>query len=113
MTDHPTRTGKQNKALHLYCEMLAKALNDSGQDMRRTLKQEIDIPWTKESVKEHLFKPILELMTNETSTTKMDTVDPSAVYETLNRYTASKLGVSVEWPSNDILSRRKDSDLEG
>lgn len=94
------RTLTQNRAIHKYFSMLAEALNDAGLDMKKTLKPEIDIPWTGESVKSHLWKPILESMTNEKSTTKMNTTDPSAVYETLNRHLSAKFGISVPFPSS-------------
>jgi hypothetical protein len=102
---HPNRTLTQNKALHLYCQMLAGALNDAGFDMRRTLKQDVDIPWNKSSVKEFLWKPIQKAMTGKGSTTELTTVEPSEVYETLNRHIAEKFGISVEWPSLETLKR--------
>ena len=48
------RTTKQNASLHKYFQLLSDSLNDAGLDMRRTLKEEIDIPWTPANVKEHL-----------------------------------------------------------
>ena len=95
------RTIPQNRSLHLYCTMLADALNESGQDMRKTLRPEIDIPWGMESIKEQLFKPIALAMFGVSSTTELDTKQISEVYETLNRHTASKLGVSVVWPHEE------------
>lgn len=56
------RTGQQNRAAHKGFEILADALNASGKDMRVVLKPEINIPWTKASVKEYLFKPIMRAM---------------------------------------------------
>ena len=53
------RTTTQNKALHVYCGLVADALNDAGFDMRRFIKPEIDIPWSMVSVKEHLWKVII------------------------------------------------------
>lgn len=97
------RTLTQNKALHKYFELLAEALNDAGLDMKTVLKPEIDIPWTKESVKKHLWKPIQEAMLDEVSTTKLDTKDPSKVYMVLDRHLNEKLGVSVPWPSNESM----------
>ena len=57
------RTGQQNRALHKGCELLADALNDAGLDMRVVLKPEINIPWTKTSVKEYIIRPIMRAMT--------------------------------------------------
>ena len=93
------RTPQQNKSLHKYCELLAEALNDAGLDMRTVLKPEVGIPWTKESVKKQLWKPIQEAMYEKESTTQMDTKEPSEIYKVLDRHTASKMGIHVEWPS--------------
>ena len=94
------RTILQNKALHKYCELLAEALNDAGLDMKVVLKPEVDIPWTKESVKNHLWRPIQEIMMDKESTTEMSTADPGKIYEVLDRHISEKHGVHVEWPSN-------------
>ena len=99
--EHPKRTIKQNKAMHKYFAMVAEALNESGFDMRKTLKASIDIPWTPESVKNHLWRPIQEVMLNIESTSELDSADPSEVYNVLSRHLATKLGVSVPWPHND------------
>ena len=71
MTDQ--RTLQQNKAAHKYFELLAESLNDAGLDMKKTLKPEIDIPWSKESVKEYLFKPVAEAMFHIEHTADLDT----------------------------------------
>jgi len=95
------RTTLQNRSLHKYCTMLADALNDSGQDMRKTLKPEIEIPWTMESIKSLMFKPIIKAMFDVDSTTDLDTKQISEAYEVLNRHTAQKLGVSIIWPHEE------------
>ena len=63
------RTLTQNRCLHLFCEWLAETLNDAGKDMRSTLRHDVEIPWTRESVKEHLWRPIQKAMTEKHSTT--------------------------------------------
>lgn len=93
------RTLTQNAAMHKYFELLAKALNDAGYDMRRTLKEDQEIPWTKESVKEHLWRPIQKVMEGVDSTAELTTADPGEIYATLSRHLSSKLGINVEWPS--------------
>lgn len=93
--------------MHLYFEHLAKALNDAGLDMKKTLKPEIDIPWTKDSVKEHLWRPIQKIMVDKQSTEALDTVEPSQIYETLNRHLGEKLGIHVEWPCDENDPRRE------
>ena len=95
------RTILQNKALHKYFELLAEALNNAGWDMKKTLKEEVEIPWTKEMVKNHLWRPIQEIMFAKQSTTEMNTKDPSDVYALLDRHLSSKTGVHIPWPNNE------------
>ena len=96
-----TRTPLQNASLHKYFDLLAEALNDAGQDMRRTLKESVDIPWSKDSVKDHLWRPIQEAMTSKESTTELETHEVSEVYQVLNRHTGEKLGVTVPFPTEE------------
>lgn len=99
------RTNKQNAALHVYFGLLADALNDAGYDLRRffELRPKIDIGWTTELVKKELWAPIQEVMLNKTSTADADRVEYTKVYETLNRFTAEKFGISIPWPNKDDL----------
>jgi len=96
------RTSQQNNALHLYCEMMATALNDAGLDMRTVLKPEIEIPWTKESVKKQMWTPIQEIMFNKESTTEPSTVEYTQIYDVINRNISEKWGVTVLWPHHSM-----------
>ena len=95
------RSNQQNRALHKYFSMLADKLNDGGLDIRKTIKSDVDMPWSAEWVKELLWKPLQKAMFDVDSTAKMKRADYTKVYDVLNRHTASKLGVSVAWPSED------------
>ncbi|MDF0750307.1 hypothetical protein NLU14_08695 [Marinobacter sp. 71-i] len=96
------RTLTQNRALHLFCEWLADTLNDAGYDMRRTLRADVDLPWTQAAVKEHLWRPIQKAMTEKHSTTEITTVEPTAIHEVLSRHLGQKLGVTCPpWPKRD------------
>ena len=95
------RSNQQNKALHKYLEMLAVALNDAGYDMKRTLKQDFDIPWTRDSAKEYLWRPIQKAVIGEESTTKATRAEYPKIWEVLNRHLSAKFGISVPWPSED------------
>ena len=94
------RTPVQNKALYLWFTQIAEALNAAGYDMKRTLKHDIEIPWTKQSVHDHIWVPVQEAMTGKESTTEMNTVDPSEIYEVVSRHLGEKTGVFVNWPSD-------------
>ena len=93
------RTRQQNESLHLYLRHLAEALNDAGLDMKKTLKEEIDIPWNEDRAKEFLWRPLQKAMTGKDSSTEPSTADYVEIYSVLNRHLATKLGVSVPWPS--------------
>lgn len=69
--------------------------------MRATLKSDVDIPWTSDNVKNHLWKPIQKALTGHESTTKPKTGEYGQVYDVLSRHLGEKLGVFVEWPSKD------------
>lgn len=97
------RTESQNKALHLYFTQLAKMLNDAGLDMRKVLKPSISIPWTSQTIKENLWKPIMKIQTGKSSTTEMTTKDINEVYDTLNRHLGEKFGIHVDFPSEESL----------
>jgi len=101
MSEKDQRTNKQNKSMHMYFDLLAGALNDAGLDMKTVLKPGVEIPWTRESVKKHLWKPIQEIMADKESTADMDTKEPSDIYQVLDRHISSKFGVHVEWPCRE------------
>lgn len=95
------RTGQQNRAMHLFFEMLAKNLNDAGLDMRKVLKPEISIPWTKQSVKDQLWREIQQAMYSKRSTTdllKQEEID--RIHEVLMRHLGEKFHVEyIPFPS--------------
>lgn len=93
-----TRTTQQNRAMHKYFSVLADALNTAGWDMKKTLTKQADIPWNATTVKEYLWWPLQKAMFQKDSTAKLETQEVSQVYETLNRHTSGKLGVSVPFP---------------
>lgn len=100
------RTVLQNRALHLYFKLVADTLNDAGLDMRAVLKPEVEIPWTKDTVKDFMWKPIQKIMLDKKSTTELSTKDIDIIYDTMNRHLA-KHGVTEAFPSiEEIISRQ-------
>lgn len=97
------RTEAQNKALHLYFTQLAELLNDSGLDIRKVLKPTINIPWSTETIKEFLWKPVMNVQLGKKSTTEMTTKDISAVYDTINKHIGEKFGLHIDFPSMESL----------
>ena len=95
------RTNAQNNALQVYCRQLAEAFCERGLDMKKVLKEEYEIPWTGDLVREHLWKPLQEAMIQKKSTTKANTNEYSKVYDVLNRHFANKYGFSIPFPSRE------------
>ena len=94
------RTAKQNRALSVYCTLLATALNDAGLEMKiQFMGGEIDIPWTHDLVKDHIWRPVQIAMQNIESTTEADTSQYGEVHRVLARDISQKHGVYVPWPS--------------
>ena len=101
------RTTAQNKALHKFFELLADSLNDAGWNVQKTLRHDVEIPWNPALVKELIWRPVQEAMTNKHSTTKLDRLEPSQIYEVLNLHLGEKLGIHVEWPCEETLHAEK------
>jgi len=87
------RSDQQRKALQVFCRLVADSLNEAGYDMRKVLKEEIEIPWTMDSVKTHLWKPIQKAMYDKESTTELNTEDPTKIHETLMQHLGKKLHI--------------------
>lgn len=97
------RTLQQNKSIHKLFETLANDLNEKGLEMKIILKPSYQIWWNKDSVKEHLFKPLMKAMYKKESTTELTTAEVSKVYEQLAKILGEKYGVEMEFPSNEAL----------
>ena len=101
------RTPQQNRALHLYFELVAKGLNDAGLDMRAVIKDDIEIPWNKDMVKKFLWGPIQEAKLGKKSTTKLTTKEIDIVFNILNRHFGEKLGFHQPFPSDEEVALSK------
>lgn len=100
------RTLPQNSALHLGLTMIATILNESGLDMRKVLKPHVDIPWTPQSVKEHLWRPIQKVMTGKSSTTQLDKIEPGEIWDVIMRHLGEKHGVEyIPFPSKQRVDK--------
>lgn len=103
------RTIIQNRALHLYFQLVADTLNDAGLDMRAVLKPEVEIPWSKDTVKNYLWRPIQEIQLRKKSTTELTTKEIDEIFETMNRHLA-KHGVHEPFPSiEELINRERDT----
>jgi len=80
------RTLKQNSALHLWFTQLSEELNEKGFDMRKLIRQEVELSWTPYNVKEYLWRPFQKALFGHKSTTKLaKTEEIDKIYDNLNR----------------------------
>jgi len=109
--EYNQRTLCQNRALHLYFQLVADALNDAGLDMRKTLEPEVEIPWSKDSVKEYLWRPIQKIQLQKKSTIQLTTKDIDTIYDTLNMFLA-KHGLYEPFPSiEEIMAKQREKEI--
>ena len=106
------RTSQQNRALHLYFKQLADELNDKGQDMRTLIKEEIDIPWSTTTVKDHLFRPLMKVITGKESTAKLTTDEIDRVFEILSKTIGERTGLHIPFPSIETLIAEPYAELD-
>jgi hypothetical protein len=71
--------------------------------MRKTIRQNLEIPWTPHNVKEFLWRPCQKQYLQKQSTTELDKVqDINKVYDIVNRIVGERTGVHVPFPSIDV-----------
>lgn len=97
------RTLTQNAALHMLFTQLSDILNESGMDMKRTLKQDVDIPWTMELAKEFLWRPMQKAIVGKESTADLTTKEIDEVFAVLQRHLNQQLNISISFPSIETL----------
>lgn len=109
------RTLQQNNSLHLYLQLLSEALNNAGLDIRRTLKEDFEIPWTPELAKQYLWKPLQNAMLEKESTTQLTRKEVNQVYEVLTKHLSERFGLeAVEFPhleSNEEIKEHLKKEL--
>lgn len=98
-----TRSAAQNASLHLCCQWIADALNDSGLSVRQVLREDVDVPWTMIRVKELIWRTVQQAMIGKESTTRMNKLEPSDIYDVLMRHLGEKHGIYVPWPSVETM----------
>jgi len=97
------RTLRQSRALWLYFEHLAQELNSAGLDLRKTLREDIDVPWNKNSIHDYLWVPVQKAQLGTDSTTALTTKDIDKIFDTINRHLGERFNLHVPFPNIDAL----------
>lgn len=104
-----TRTNLQNRALHLYFEHVANALLEVGYDYVYCNPFDgelIHVPFTKDLVKNYIWRPLQEKMFEVESTTKLTTKMIDDILTVLSSWLGEK-NQTVNFPCQfDLLVKR-------
>ena len=95
------RTWKQNNTLHLLFRRMAKGLNDAGFEIPHPFKPDLEIPYSEESVKELLYKPIITMYFKVERSTDLDTEQLSESMAILVDAVNRNTGVYVPIPTGE------------
>lgn len=97
-----TRTSRQQAALEVWCRGVAQMFNEAG--ITREVHSSIfkggsfECDWTRDSIKNEIWRPVQIALTNKESTTDPTTVEYGQIYETLVRVFGGKGIALPAWP---------------
>jgi hypothetical protein len=101
-TTEKKRTDQQNKSLHVFCNLVAEALNESGHTFTVTINgKSSEIDWSMTSVKEYIWRVIQKAITGKDSSTKPTTKEYIEIQENMIRLLAERFYISREWPTRE------------
>jgi len=95
------RSGQQNRALHQWCGWVADALNERGLDFRQSLRQDVDVPWNRDLVKDYMWRVVQVAVTGKESTTQPHKDEYPQIYDVLNRHLIERFNIHVPWPTKE------------
>lgn len=95
------RTDAQSNAIHLWCQQQADHWNESGYDMMKVLEKAVPVKWTKETVKETIWRKVQKAIIHKESTTNLDTKEVSEVYDQINSGLSNNKIPIVAFPSRE------------
>ncbi len=95
-------TSSQKRAMWLYLQNIAEAMDEAGYDMRQALREDIRIKPNKQLVKEYMWNPVQQAITAQASSKKITTAELDEIQDTLGRHIAQKFGIVVRFPKRGI-----------
>ena len=91
----PKLTSQQNKAIHAYCDDIARALAASGHDMQQAVT--FPIGPTGARVKEIIWRPVPPALSNKKSVTQLKMHDVDDVYRVIAKHLAETKDIDVRF----------------
>lgn len=100
-----TRSNLQNNSLHLYCDLIAKALNEAGYSFNKKsilTGEKIEIPFTMLIIKDDLWCEIQMTLFDIKSTTKLTSRMINQIIDVITDF-LGKRGIRVDFPNKNRL----------
>ena len=96
-----TRSNLQNRAIHLWFTFCADALNSSGEYFQYLDYKNVsaEMPWSGEMFKTYWIKPIIKVLYDIDSTTKLKTNEIDQLIDVISKRFAEN-GLTVNFPSS-------------
>jgi hypothetical protein len=109
------RTKTQQDSIYLYCEWVAKKLNQIGQSCNKhSVIQDvtIELTWTKDLVKSEHWIPIQKVLFDTEHFSDLERNQVSVVYDVLNKHYSDNFGFHIPFPdrhdfNNNFLNHYK------
>ncbi len=107
----PTRTNLQNRALHLFFNMISDELNNLGLEFRYAglVSKEIAIPYTWLIVKDRVWRPIQITLFDIESTKEINTEQINKIADVLIKFFGER-GISISFPNIQDYLHKKDAE---
>lgn len=102
------RSDAQNRARWLFCDQMARLLNEHSLDMRAFISEGIDMPWSKDTFMDFIWRPTLKMLTGKKTTRKETTQDINQVYDVINRAVTQRTNGIVQVPSFPSVESKMD-----
>lgn len=103
-----SRTGAQNRALHLWLTMVAEELDKNGHTIQNVVEKirKAEIRPTKDNLKEVMWKPYQMAALKKESTTQLTKHEVDIVYEGLNKFLGQEFEIHIPWPHEEKTNVR-------
>lgn len=104
------RTGSQNNSIHLFFEWIANAFNELGHTYTNPMG--IETFWTKNLVKEVIWKPLQMSLYGTDSTTKLEKDQINLIADGIIKH-FSEQGYELKFPSLQSFLNHIDKQING
>ena len=92
-------TSPQNRAIHLWLEMIAKECRSQGITMEMILDKTLDTDVTQNMLKEGVWKKLCMAMFGSESSQKIDPSQVNEVYVVADRFFTNHFNITIPFPT--------------